>query len=99
MHHLTVQEPCSTLADPQPSSWMAAGGIQHSGSSHYLLMFCLVFCLLLFNGSNPFFAAPESYLARNVLCVIDSEKSFITELWHSPSPFSPAVSLTATFPN
>ena len=75
---LTVQEPCSTPAGPQLRMAEEDARRRHwvPWGFSLLLMLCLGFFCLLFNGSDFFFAASRSYLARDVLCVIDSEKSF-----------------------
>lgn len=71
MYHLTVQEPYSPSRDPKAPSWMSVGGIQNSGCSHYHLTFCcLVFCLLLFNDLNSFFARLRSHLASDALLAL-----------------------------
>lgn len=58
---------------------MPVGGIQHSGCSHYHLTFCcLVFCLLLFNDFNSFFASPRSHLASYALLVLLNNLDTVT---------------------
>lgn len=58
---------------------MPVGGIQRSGCSHYHLTFCcLVFCLLLFNDFNSFFASPRSHLASDVLLVLLNNVDTVT---------------------
>lgn len=58
---------------------MSVGGIQRRGCSHYHLTFCcLVFCLLLFNDLNSFFASPRSHLAGDILLVLLNNIDIVT---------------------